>query len=88
MQDLKDATSDVLYENYRAVHLAKLNQQQEYVLIYNIFHAFFTLITPIFESRADPNMTTDRLLQIKQEEVITIAITITIISFLGSKCVQ
>ena len=30
MQDLKDATSDVLYENYRAQHLAKLSQQQEY----------------------------------------------------------
>ncbi len=83
MQDLKDVTSDVLYENYRALHLAKLNQQQEYVLII-FFGAFFTLITPIFQSRADPNLTTDRLLQIKQEEVITI----TIISFLGSKCVQ
>ncbi|CAG2122195.1 unnamed protein product, partial [Medioppia subpectinata] len=28
MQDLKDVTSDVLYENYRAQHLAKLSQQQ------------------------------------------------------------
>ncbi|CAG2176036.1 unnamed protein product [Oppiella nova] len=29
MQDLKDVTSDVLYENYRAQHLAKLSQQQD-----------------------------------------------------------
>ena len=33
MQDLKDATSDVLYENYRAQHLAKLAQQQEYLFV-------------------------------------------------------
>jgi septin family protein len=39
MQDLKDVTSDVLYENYRALHLAKLNQQQEYVLIIFLVHS-------------------------------------------------
>ena len=27
MQDLKDATSEILYENYRATYLTKLNQQ-------------------------------------------------------------
>ncbi|XP_054152921.1 septin-5-like isoform X2 [Oppia nitens] len=47
MQDLKDVTSDVLYENYRGQHLAQLQIQQE----------------------SDPNMTTERLLQLKQEEI-------------------
>ena len=46
MQDLKDATSDVLYENYRAQHLAKLNQQQEYVFtIYAYFNGISQLST-------------------------------------------
>lgn len=29
MQDLKDATSDVLYENYRTNYLAQLNNPNE-----------------------------------------------------------
>lgn len=31
MQDLKDATNDVLYENYRTGYLAKMNHRSEYV---------------------------------------------------------
>lgn len=37
MQDLKDSTSDVLYENYRTNYLAQLNGGRiaEYVFILN-----------------------------------------------------
>lgn len=36
MQDLKDVTNDVLYENYRSGYLSKINRSTEYVL-YSIY---------------------------------------------------
>lgn len=48
MQDLKDTTSDVLYENYRTNYLAKMNTRTEYV-----FHYFY------FSPLTEPPLLTD-----------------------------
>jgi len=46
MQDLKDITSDVHYENYRAEHLAaEMNRSQRerrYIYVYRLYHKTHT----------------------------------------------